>query len=88
MEVNAALRVLLKQRDQDKNEMEDKILSNVKKLVLPYVERLKEKRLDDEKKTYLDIIETNLKNIISPFIQKMSCITPNLPQQRSLWQIL
>jgi PAS domain S-box-containing protein len=71
-EVNAALRVLLKQRDQDKNEMEDKILSNVKKLVLPYIERLKEKRLDDEKKTYLNIIETNLKNIISPFVQKMS----------------
>jgi PAS domain S-box-containing protein len=71
-EVNAALRVLLKQRDQDKNEMEDKILSNVKKLVLPYIERLKEKRLDDENKTYLNIIETNLKNIISPFVQKMS----------------
>jgi PAS domain S-box-containing protein len=71
-EVNAALRVLLKQRDQDKDEMEDKILSNVKKLVLPYIERLKEKRLDDEKKTYLNIIETNLKNIISPFVQKMS----------------
>jgi PAS domain S-box-containing protein len=71
-EVNAALRVLLKQRDQDKNEMEDKILSNVKKLVLPYIERLKEKRLDDEKKTYLNILETNLKNIISPFVQKMS----------------
>jgi PAS domain S-box-containing protein len=71
-EVNAALRVLLKQRDQDKNEIEDKILSNVKKLVLPYIERLKEKRLDDENKTYLNIIETNLKNIISPFVQKMS----------------
>jgi PAS domain S-box-containing protein len=71
-EVNAALKVLLRQRDQDKNEMEDKILNNVKKLVLPYLERLKKKRLDDENKTYLNIIETNLKNIISPFVQKMS----------------
>lgn len=70
-EVNAALRVLLKQRDQDKKEMEDKILSNVKKLVLPYVEKLKEKRLEQEQRTYLDILETNLKNIISPFVQKM-----------------
>jgi PAS domain S-box-containing protein len=71
-EVNAALKVLLRQRDQDKNEMEDKILNNVKKLVLPYIERLKKKRLDDENKTYLNIIETNLKNIISPFVQKIS----------------
>jgi PAS domain S-box-containing protein len=71
-EVNAALRVLLRQRDQDKNEMEDKILNNVKKLVLPYMERLKERRLDDETQTYLNILETNLKNILSPFVQKMS----------------
>lgn len=71
-EVNAALKVLLRQRDQDKSEMEDKILSNVKKLVLPYVERLKEKRLGDEIKTYLNILETNLKNITSPFVQKIS----------------
>lgn len=71
-EVNAALKVLLRQRDQDKSEMEEKILSNVKKLVLPYIERLKKKRLDDEDKTYLIIIETNLKNIISPFVQKLS----------------
>ncbi len=70
-EVNAALRILLKQREQDKDEMEDKIISNVKKLVLPYLERLKEKRLDHEQKTYVDILETNLKNIISPFVQKM-----------------
>jgi PAS domain S-box-containing protein len=74
IEVNAALRVLLKQREQDKNEMEDKILGNVKKLVLPYIERLKERRLDHEQKTYLDILETNLKNIISPFIQKMNYV--------------
>jgi len=71
-EVNAALRVLLKQRDQDRGEMEDKILSNVRKLVLPYIERLKGKRLDDETKTYLNILETNLSNITSPFVQKIS----------------
>jgi PAS domain S-box-containing protein len=71
-EVNAALRVLLRQRDQDKNEMEEKILNNVKKLVLPYIERLNAKRLDDETKTYLNILETNLRNITSPFVQKIS----------------
>lgn len=73
-EVNAALRVLLRQRDQDKSEMEDKIINNVKKLVLPYLERLGAKRLDDETRNYLNILETNLRNITSPFVQKISTI--------------
>lgn len=73
-EVNAALRVLLKQREQDKNEMEERMASNVEKLVLPYVERLKERRLDEEQRTYLDILETNLKNMVSPFLQKMTAV--------------
>ena len=40
-DVNTALRVLLKQREEDKSELEGNILSNVKELILPYVERLK-----------------------------------------------
>ncbi len=71
-EVNAALRVLLRQREKDKDEMEARIMNNVRKLVLPYVERLKEKRLDDEQKTCLNILETNLTHIVSPFVQKMA----------------
>ncbi len=76
-EVNAALKVLLKQRDHDKEELEEKILNNVKKLVLPYIERLKVRRLDDEQKTYLDVLETNLNNIVSPFVQKMVYVYSN-----------
>ena len=71
-EVNAALRVLLRQREQDKEEMEGRIVNNVRKLVLPYVERLKEKRLDDEQEACLNILETNLTNIVSSFVQKMA----------------
>ncbi len=73
-EVNAALRVLLKQREEDKNEMEEKILANVKRLVLPYLERLKERRLDQEQTGYLAILQTNLEHIISPFLQKMTAL--------------
>jgi PAS domain S-box-containing protein len=45
-EVNTALRVLLKRRDEDKTDLEEKILSNVKELVLPYVERLRKSGMD------------------------------------------
>jgi DNA-binding NarL/FixJ family response regulator len=71
-EVNAALKVLLRQREQDKDEMEGRIVDNVRKLVLPYVERLKENRLNDEQKACLNILETNLMNIVSSFVQKMA----------------
>jgi len=47
-------------------------LNNVKKLVLPYIERLKGKQVDEETKVYLGVIETNLQNILSPFVQKLS----------------
>jgi hypothetical protein len=40
-EANIALKVLLKQREEDKLDLEKKVLNNVKDLVLPYVEKLK-----------------------------------------------
>lgn len=73
-ELNTALRVLLEQREKDKNGLEDKIFQNVKELVLPYIDSLKQRRLDEEQKMYLGILEKNLNNIISPFIQKMRAL--------------
>ena len=70
-EVNTALRVLLKQREGDKNELEENILLNVKELVFPYVERLKKSRLDSVQASTIDIIEGNLREITSPIIRKM-----------------
>ncbi len=71
-EVNTALKVLLKQREEDKTEIEENVVSNVKKLILPYVETLKRGRLDAEQMTYVSIIESNLKEILSPFLRKFS----------------
>jgi DNA-binding CsgD family transcriptional regulator len=71
-EVNAALKVLLKHREEDKAELEEKVVSNVKKLVLPYVERLNKSALGARQHTYLSIIESNLENIVSPFVGKLS----------------
>ena len=71
-EVNTALRVLLKQREMDKKEVQENVLSNVKELVLPYLSRLKKGRLDPQQATLLEILHTNLENIISPFISKVS----------------
>jgi DNA-binding CsgD family transcriptional regulator len=71
-EANIALKVLLKQREEDKLELEKKVLSNVKDLVLPYVEKLKNSRLKPPEKTLVEIIDTHLNDIISPLLQRLS----------------
>jgi PAS domain S-box-containing protein len=71
-ELNSALRVLLKRREEDQKELEEKVLSNVKELVLPYVERLKKSALDAKQDTYVNILESNLEDIVSPFVQRLS----------------
>ncbi len=73
-EANTALKVLLSHRNQDKEELEKRILTNVKKLVIPYIEKMKAGRLTDGQVAYVDIIESNLNHIISPFLQKMAAV--------------
>ena len=77
-ETNTALKVLLEKRNEDKKEMEEKILANVKELVVPYLEKAKRKVADKKLQTYLDILEANLNNIVSPFSNKMSSKYMNL----------
>ncbi|MBN2515571.1 MAG: PAS domain S-box protein [Deltaproteobacteria bacterium] len=77
-ELNTALKVLLKRREEDKSELEERLLANVRELVLPYIEELKRKRLDDRNMSYVKILESNLRNIISPFSHKLSYKYMNL----------
>ena len=71
-EVNTALKVLLKQREDDKKELGDNVLSNVKELISPYLDRLKKSRLNPNQQTLVNILDSNLSNMISPFISRLS----------------
>jgi len=71
-EANIAMKVLLKQREDDKLELEKKVLNNVKDLVLPYVDKLKNTRLKAKDRTLVEIIDTHLQDIISPLLQRFS----------------
>jgi DNA-binding CsgD family transcriptional regulator len=87
-EANIALKVLLRQREDDRLELEKKVLSNVKGLVLPYVEKLKNSRLRPKDKTLAEIIENHLNDIISPLLQRFTnakiLLTPQEMQVASL----
>ncbi len=70
-ETNAALRVLLKQREDDKREMEDMFLSNIKEMILPYVHKMQKEKIEIRHKAYLDVINTNLNEIMAPFLNRI-----------------
>lgn len=71
-EANIALKVLLRQREEDKHELEQKVLTNIKELVFPYVEKLQRAPLRAKDKETIAIIETHLNDIISPLLQRLS----------------
>ncbi len=71
-EVNTALKVLLRKRDEDKSELEEKVLFNVRDLINPYIQKLKKGKLTARQKAYLDIVDANLNEIISPLSRKLS----------------
>jgi DNA-binding CsgD family transcriptional regulator len=70
-EVNIALKVLLKRREEDKTELEEKVLSNIKELVDPYMEKLRKTSLSMDQTAYLNIVESSLNDIVSPFLHNL-----------------
>ena len=71
-EINVALNVLLEKREEDKILLQEQVLSNVKRLVLPYVEKLKKGNLTETQIVLLDVIESSLHEIVSSFSLQLS----------------
>lgn len=75
-EMNTALRVLLKKRDEDRTEIEEKIITNIRQLIEPYIEKLRGTHLDEKQMAFVTIIQSNLADITSPFLSNLA--TPYL----------
>ncbi len=71
-EANAALRVLLRHRDEDRLDLQRNVISNIRELVMPYVDKLKYRLSDTENRALVDILETNLRDVSSPFLRNMT----------------
>ncbi|MDJ0831866.1 MAG: PAS domain S-box protein [Desulfobacterales bacterium] len=71
-ELNAALKVLLKKRESDKSELEERVLLNAKELVIPYLEKLRKSPTNSLQQAYLSVLENNLNEIVSPFYRTLS----------------
>ena len=71
-EVNTALKVLLEQRENEKTEIKETLLANMKKSVYPYIEKLENIGLDRNTQTIVNIIKSNINDLISPLASNLS----------------
>ncbi|MFC1651053.1 helix-turn-helix transcriptional regulator [Candidatus Latescibacterota bacterium] len=80
-ELNIALEVLLKHQDDKKNELEKNILTSLEILVLPYLEKIKNRTSEEDTINYINIIIKNLNEVSKPFLghltnNKITNLTP------------
>ena len=71
-EANTALKVLLKRRDEDKKKFSEKVLFNIKELIIPYLEKLKKTDLKTTQRAYVEIIASNFEELSNPLALKLS----------------
>ena len=80
LDTNAALRVLLDQREDDKREIEKRYEANMRDLVMPYLEDLTNTGLTPRQQASVQAIQANLAIIASPLLKglqhRYSTFTP------------
>jgi len=77
-DLNTTLTVLLNKRSEDLEETQNRILSNVQELILPYIKMMKQSNMNQKSMSVLELIESNLKEILSPFTSRLSSQYLNL----------
>ena len=70
-ETNIALRVVLRESEITKDELEKNTLANIKDLLLPYVTELDALLKNDDQRFFLNIIKANINEITSSFSRKL-----------------
>ncbi|RPH37793.1 MAG: PAS domain S-box protein [Desulfobulbaceae bacterium] len=76
-----ALEVLLRKREADKSSLEGCVMSNIDKLIEPFLARLEESRLNEQQKLLIEILRNNIKDLTSPFANtftaRLTRLTPS-----------
>ena len=79
-EINIALKVLLEQRQEDKQNLEKSIRQKIEKLIYPYLEKLQMTQSKSSRTALLRIIKEHLEEISAPLenekLNKLSVLTP------------
>jgi PAS domain S-box-containing protein len=77
-ETNITLRVLLGMRERDKKDLGQSVMFNVKQLIEPFLEKLRNNGLNEMQKGFLNILESGLQEIVSPLTRDLVISDKNL----------
>jgi PAS domain S-box-containing protein len=77
-EMNTALEVLLRKREQDKTIIRKRILVNLRRLVAPYLDALGDTRLSERQRFLVDLLKSNLAEVMSPFSERLTSVQIDL----------
>jgi PAS domain S-box-containing protein len=79
--MNTALKVLLAHRNEEMKKIEENMLANVGKLIMPYIEKMEGRQIDASNGACLSIIKSNLLDLVSPFANRLSSKLLNLTRK-------
>jgi DNA-binding NarL/FixJ family response regulator len=71
-DLNTALGVLFQRGEKERENISTQVVSNVKELILPHLDKLKNSRLNAEQKEHVEIVASSLTEICSPFMKNLS----------------
>jgi len=71
-ERNTTLKVLLEQREQDRRELQERIVHNVEQLIEPTLDRLSRALRHQPERLELEAVRVNLREIVGPFAQRIA----------------
>jgi PAS domain S-box-containing protein len=88
-ETNTALKILLQQQNEQKEELQKNIVFNVDQLIMPYIDELESFLVKPRNKAFVQAIKENLKEIIAPFTRTLSTKYANLtPKQLTVINLI
>ena len=68
---NQALQQMVRKNEEDRKEIEEKVLFAVHEMVEPYMDKLEKSPLNDYQQSFLKIVRTNLNEIVTPFMKDL-----------------
>ncbi len=71
-QANTALKIMLQKSSENREEVEEEVLTNLNKLVMPCISKMKGCDIDEEAQGYLQLLESNLKLMASPFSKRLT----------------
>ena len=73
-DANTALRVILEQRNRDREELEQTIVANAETMIVPLLERLRRQLGAAPEAIYADAAIRNLRELVHPFAQSLDAL--------------